>query len=468
VALSGQSVNQSATGLVQIANGLGGLVSLALLVTAALVVAPLGALGIMVGGVALFAALLPLSRLARRLQRRLAGLNLEIADELHEIVAASTEISVFHVPDEAVGRVARLTAEQEGVRTRAVTASNANGPLFRLGGVLLVVAIATVGSAASGSMTPAVLGTAALLLYRSLAYSQVAQAAFHAVNEVEPHLERLAVDVARYREHPAPDGPAELAAPSTIAFEGVGYRYDDERPALEGISLELHRGQIVGVVGPSGSGKTTLAQLLLRLRRPDAGRILVDGTPAESFSAASWARHVAIVPQSTHLFHGTVAENIAFFRPQVDRADVERAARLAGVAEAVEALPEGYDTPVGKAQRNLSGGQVQRLSIARALAGQPSVLVLDEPTSALDVHAEAVVQETLGLLRGQVLVVVIAHRLSTLDICDRLLVIRDGRLCDDGTPAAVLARADLPAEIELAEVEPADRPGAPPDAAADG
>jgi ABC-type multidrug transport system fused ATPase/permease subunit len=205
------------------------------------------------------------------------------------------------------------------------------------------------------------------------------------------------------------------------------------------------------VVGPSGSGKSTLAQLLLRLREPTSGEVDVDGVDARSFTESSWRRHVALVPQQAHLLHGTVAENIAFLRPWVDDAAIERAARDAGIHDEILALPAGYQTSVGASTRDLSGGQVQRISIARALAGSPSVLVLDEPTSALDVHSEAIVQDTMESLRHRMLVVIVAHRLSTLSICDQLVVLRDGVVEAFGPPSEVMASSPF---FAMAGIEP--------------
>jgi ABC-type multidrug transport system fused ATPase/permease subunit len=209
------------------------------------------------------------------------------------------------------------------------------------------------------------------------------------------------------------------------------------------VSATLHRGEIIGIVGPSGSGKSTLSQLLLRLRQPTRGAIVVDGVSAEEFTLASWYKLVSLVPQDPLLFHASVAENIAFLDTSIPREDIVEAATAAGMHEVIESLDRGYDTPIGPAFRDLSGGQIQRIGIARALLRKPKVLVLDEPTSALDVHSEGVIQSSLEALKGRVLVIVIAHRLSTLSICDRIMVLRQGRVETIGTLEDVSVRSDF-------------------------
>jgi ATP-binding cassette subfamily B protein len=181
------------------------------------------------------------------------------------------------------------------------------------------------------------------------------------------------------------------------------------------------------VIGPSGAGKSTLVQILLRLRAPLGGRYIVNGESAERYEMGDWHRRVAYVPQEPRLLHASVTENIRYFR-DVDDEAIERAARLARIHEDIMSWPEGYGTIVGPRADAVSGGQQQRICLARALVGRPEVLILDEPTSALDPHSESLIQESLTALRDELTLFIIAHRMSTLDICDRVMVIIDGRL----------------------------------------
>jgi ABC-type multidrug transport system fused ATPase/permease subunit len=210
--------------------------------------------------------------------------------------------------------------------------------------------------------------------------------------------------------------------------------------ALHDVSFQVADRESIGVVGPSGAGKSTLVQVLLGLREPDSGSYLVHEEPANSYSLEEWTRAFSYVPQEPRMLQGTVADNIRFFR-SLDDADVERAARLAYIHDDITAWPNGYQTPV--AQRALSGGERQRLCLARALAGNPSVLVLDEPTSALDPRSESLVQETLAELNDRLTLFIIAHRFSTLRHCDRTIVLKDGRLEAFGPPDELIQSNDF-------------------------
>jgi len=205
------------------------------------------------------------------------------------------------------------------------------------------------------------------------------------------------------------------------------------------VSLRLEPGEQLGIVGPTGAGKSTLASILLGLLPPDSGRVLVDGVPLGELDPADWHRQTAWVGQEPRLLTGSVRENIRFLRPDVDDGAIERAADEAALAADLAAWDEGLDRDCGPAGGALSGGQRQRVALARALAGDPALVVLDEPTSALDAHAEAAVRATLESLRGRATAVVIAHRLSTIRACDRVAVLRDGRLVAIGPPGEVAA-----------------------------
>jgi ABC-type multidrug transport system fused ATPase/permease subunit len=213
----------------------------------------------------------------------------------------------------------------------------------------------------------------------------------------------------------------------SLGFQGVSYAYRPKQPVLAEISFEVERGEVVGIIGPTGAGKSTLVQILLQLRQPQQGFYLVNGTPADQFVRADWQRLVAYVPQEPRLLHASVADNIRYFR-ELDDGAVEHAAQLAHIHGEITHWANGYDTLVGPRADAVSGGQQQRLCLARALAARPEVLVLDEPTSALDPHSESLIQQSLMDLKQELTLFIIAHRMSTLDVCDRVMVIIDGKL----------------------------------------
>ena len=218
-------------------------------------------------------------------------------------------------------------------------------------------------------------------------------------------------------------------------------------PALNGISLEVEPGELVALVGPSGSGKTTLTALLLRLYDPDEGSIAIDGQDLRVLTAESVRAAIGVVPQDPHLFHDTVGANLRYARPGATEEELASACRAAGVLEVIEALPQGFDTIVGERGYRLSGGEKQRLAIARMLLKDPAIVILDEATSHLDSENEAAVQEALAVALAGRTSFVIAHRLSTITAADRIVVLDEGELVELGRHDSLLAADGLYAKL---------------------
>ncbi|WP_298019531.1 ABC transporter ATP-binding protein/permease [uncultured Parasphingopyxis sp.] len=232
-----------------------------------------------------------------------------------------------------------------------------------------------------------------------------------------------------------------------IRFENVRFGYDPERPVLEGFDLNVAPGATVAIVGPSGAGKSTIARLLFRFYDLDAGRILIDGQDIATVRQSSLRAAIGIVPQDTVLFNDTIGYNIAYGRDGATQAEIEAAAHGAAIHGFVEGLPEGYDTRVGERGLKLSGGEKQRVAVARALLKDPPILILDEATSALDSRTEANIQATLERAERGRTSIVIAHRLSTVVNADEIVVLEAGRIAERGRHAALLARDGLYAEM---------------------
>ena len=224
-----------------------------------------------------------------------------------------------------------------------------------------------------------------------------------------------------------------------VEFDHVTFEYDPGRPVLKDVTFRAPAGSTTALVGSSGSGKSTLISLVMAFNRPLSGRVLVDGRDLTTVKLRDYREQVASVLQENFLFDGTIAENIAYARPQASRAEVEEACRLAHCEEFILRFAEGYDTVVGERGIKLSGGQRQRVSIARALLAEPRILILDEATSSLDSESEEMIQDALRRLRHGRTTFVIAHRLSTIRSADQILVLEGGEIVERGTHDELLA-----------------------------
>jgi ATP-binding cassette subfamily B protein len=238
----------------------------------------------------------------------------------------------------------------------------------------------------------------------------------------------------------APDARTLNRGPGAVTFEDVTFAYPKRAKVLDDFNLDILPGQRVGLVGFSGAGKSTVLALLQRYYDVSGGRILIDGNDIRDLTQDSLHEAMAVVPQDTSLFHRSVMENIRYARPDASEADVLAAAEMAHCRTFIEAMPDGFETMVGDRGVKLSGGQRQRLAIARALLKNAPILLLDEATSALDTESEQAIQQALDRLMAGRTVIAIAHRLSTLQSFDRIIVMDHGRIVDDGSPAALANR----------------------------
>lgn len=234
--------------------------------------------------------------------------------------------------------------------------------------------------------------------------------------------------------------PLRLDIRGDIALENVSFSYEPNKPVLKNVSFQVKAGEMLGIVGKSGAGKSTLVNLISRLYDPEEGEIRLDGENLKDISFASLRGAVAMVSQETYIFMGTVAENIAYARPDAGREEIVRAAIAASAHSFICRLPDGYDTVIGSGGRSLSGGERQRLSIARAILADPKILVLDEATASVDTETERAIQASLDLLVKGRTTISIAHRLSTLRGADRLIVLENGELVENGTHAELVEK----------------------------
>jgi len=418
--------------VLSVALTLSALVSFTVLAIAALLISPAAFIGILVISGALFALLRPITRAGQRRGAAFSEASEGFSTQVETVIALAEEFRTFGAAPSQSADVAAAINEVRVQRmgmdltTRLVWAVYQNVAMVLIVGVLAILAIIPGVQVAS-------LGAVVLILLRALSGGQAVQSSYHSVRQQSPFVQRLARAIADLEASPTTFGLDAWPSPDALTLTNVDFSYVPDRGVLRDVNLTVAPGELLAIVGPSGAGKSSLLHVLLRLRPPVSGAFLVGATPAGDISSAEWTRKVAYVPQETRVLHGTVEANIKFFRA-IDEDEVIAAARAAQIHNDIVMLPDGYQTVIGQRVDALSGGQRQRLCIARALAGNPRVLILDEPTSALDHASEALVCKALADLRGAVTTVVVAHRPALLSVCDRVLAVAaDGRVAEVAT-----------------------------------
>lgn len=297
---------------------------------------------------------------------------------------------------------------------------------------------------------------AAFLLYLRQFYEPMQELSqfYNTLQSAGAALEKLSGVLEEEPGVPEPRQPVPLARTrGTVRFEDVRFAYVEEMPILPGLDLTIPGGQSVALVGATGAGKTTLAKLISRFYDPTAGRVLLDGVDLRDLDEATLRQAVVMVTQENFLFSGTVADNIRFGRPDATDRQVREAAKAIGAHEFVSGLPDGYGTEVGKRGGRMSAGQRQLIAFARAFLADPAVLILDEATSSLDVPSERLVQRALRTILADRTALIIAHRLSTVEIADRVLVMEGGQIVEDGSPDRLIAASGRFAGLHRAWLE---------------
>jgi ABC-type multidrug transport system fused ATPase/permease subunit len=329
-------------------------------------------------------------------------------------------------------------------------------PAVTMIGNLVTVAVLGYGAlrVMDGDLAVGVLVSFLLYLRRFFDPLQDIAMFYNSYQSASAALEKLSGVLEERSVVPEPADPLPLpAAAGELVFDGVRFDYGGGVTVLPRLELTVPAGQTVALVGATGAGKSTLARLAARFYDPVDGEVRLDGVPLHRLTDADLRRAVVMVTQESFLFSGSIADNISFGRPGATRAEVEAAARAIGAASFIEALPEGYDTDVRKRGGRLSAGQRQLVSFARAFLADPALLVLDEATSSLDVPSERLVQRALQTLLADRTALIIAHRLSTVEFADRVLVMDGGRLVEDGSPADLVGGAGRFADLHRAWVD---------------
>ncbi|MGZ9723398.1 ABC transporter ATP-binding protein [Rhizobium miluonense] len=391
----------------------------------------------------LFLALRYISKRLRSATREAIVLNSHVLGAMQETIQGISIVKAFTMENELESKINKLITAAEHRQNRIARLSERNGPLMESVAGFVIASLFAYAAYRSinDSVSPGVFFSFATSLL--LAYDPARRLA-----KLQVQLERAVVNARMIyelldmepRQRDLPDAKPLVVTQARIEFRGVGFAYGSDA-VLDDVSFVAEGGQTTALVGPSGAGKSTVINLIPRFHDPKEGSIFIDGQDIRQITKQSLRQHLAYVSQQPYLFEGTIRDNIRYGRPDATNAEIEEAARHAYAHDFIMAQPQGYDTPVGENGVTLSGGQRQRLSIARALVRNAPILLLDEATSALDTESEAAVQKALDEAMSGRTVVVIAHRLSTVVRAEKIVVMQNGRVVEEGNHET-LAEAD--------------------------
>jgi len=405
----------------------------------ALNISPVMTLYTLGGGVVLLFVVRPLLRRTRSIAERTALTEKQFSQFLSEhiigmksVKAAGAEEAALQKGSGQIGLLRVLSIRQALVRS-------VSSSLFQPVSLILVVILFMLTYRTPGFSIIS-FGATLYLIQKIFTYLESGQNALQSISEFLPYAQNISAFKRHLNLHRelANKGGKPIIFNGTLEFKGVSFAYNEDKQVLKNIDFKVNAGETVGLIGPSGTGKTSVADLLLRLFKPTAGALMVNGMPLNDMALDAWRKSIGYVPQEAFLLHSTIEENIRFYKESLTMEDVMASAKQANIHDFIMGLPDGYQTTVGDRGVLLSGGQRQRIVLARALAGKPALLILDEATSALDHESEKLIQEAISKLRGSVTVFIIAHRPSTVADADRILVLGGGRIVEEGTPAELL------------------------------
>lgn len=401
-----------------------------------------------VSGLVLLAALVPLALLMRWFQTRSQALfrrsrvaSAKLIVQFVETMTGIRAVQAFRKERRNEREFGELVEDYRDVNARVLALLAIFNPSLAMVGNTAVAVVLLIGGfrVVDGAMEVGVL--LAALLYTKRFFDPMEDMAmfYNSYQSATSALEKISGVLEEEPSVPDPADPVDLwTAAGHLRFEGVEFAYTADRVILPRFDLDLPAGQTIALVGSTGAGKSTLAKLIARFYDPSAGRVVLDGVDLARLHPKDLRRAIVMVTQEAYLFSGSVADNIGLGRPDAPFEDIVRAAKAVGAHEFIESLPNGYDTDVNKRGGRVSAGQRQLISFARAFLADPAVLILDEATSSLDIPSERLVQDGLTKLLADRTAVIIAHRLSTVAIADRVLVMEHGRIVEDGAPADLI------------------------------
>lgn len=358
----------------------------------------------------------------------------ELASLAAEVSGISTELHAFQIGEAVGAHATQLVREEAAVSRKIHFAKKVVSPLYT-GVTFAGIAVGLVVISATGADSVGSVGGILLVVLRSINYGQSVQQIAVDFASLGPMFDYVSTAAERLVRAPSVWGTEAVSAIEVIELVGVGFSYlDAPREAVTSTNLKFGIGERIGLVGTSGSGKSTLANIVLGLTEPSIGEVRLNGRLRTDYSIESWRKRVGFVPQSAGLIRGSVEDNVRMFREGIGVDDIWLALELAGLAADVRQLPDGLGTYLGPGAQGLSGGQSQRIAIARAFVGNPDLVVMDEPTSALDAQSEGVVSESIENLSHRAAILIISHRERILRSCNRIIVVEAGRIVAERMP----------------------------------
>lgn len=380
----------------------------------------------------------PILRLARSVGQDTMEATSDVAHHVNESIVGMKTIKILATNKAVITTGNNLFEKLRVLRIRNLLLNSVNSTLIEPLSLIFIVVIFAY-SIKTGTFQFAALIAILYLMQKMFGFIQIFQRNLQKFSENTPYLQRVLHYQKETDEMREPKGgSASFSFAKQFTFHNVDFSYNDKTTILKGVTLNINKGEMVGLIGPSGSGKTTIVDLMLRLFEPTSGSIMLDGKDIKNINVEEWRKNIGYVSQDIFLANDTIEQNIKFYDSSISNKDMIRAAKMAHIYDFVNECPDKFKTIVGERGILLSGGQRQRIAIARVLARNPQLLILDEATSALDNESEVEIQKVIEDLKGTITVFAIAHRLSTIMNSDRLFVLEDGKIVEEGNPKKLL------------------------------